>query len=468
MFKVVDLADLRERLNPVTLGYDAGQRGSPPTDAGHDPNEQQIVEAIEDRIRDAHAALMDQRKEAEQHLAETRTGAPTGDVHAAVKDAESRFNQVAQTTRPELEDLRLETEKRRTELSKFRREHELTNREPDYPDSGRRWLMVGILMILFFLESFANAAFLAKGNELGLVGAYVVAFGISLLNIGSSFLIFGPVSRYLAHISVWQRVLAGICMVVYAGLAFALNLGVAHYREVSGDLIGDAGVAVVRRVLESPLGLQDAESWLLLGIGLLFSLVAFIEGRTFDDTYPGYGRRDRSVRAAFENHLATMDSVSQELDEIRERALDNVKRIAHDVRRQPEELRRIVEDCRRRLAEFDNHADHLQKVGETLISEYREANRTARPDGVVPAAHRTPWRLTLPRIDRSLPTLPGTDPASVEGIDRDYRLATDRIHERCEAVRSRLLHATEPSGESGVRVAPEPGPSSETSRPLAG
>lgn len=335
MFKVVGLANLRERLDPDTLGYDASQKGSPPSDAGHDPNERQIVEVIEDCIRDARASLMDQRKEAEQHLAETRAGAPTGDVHAAVKDAESRFNQVAQTTRPELEDLRLETEKRRTELSKFRREHGLTNREPDYPDSGRRWLMVGILMVLFFLESFANAAFLAKSNELGLVGAYVVAFGISLLNIGSSFLIFGPVSRYLSHISVWQRVLAGICMVIYAGLAFALNLGVAHYREVSGDLIGDAGVAVVRRVLESPLGLQDAESWLLLGIGLLFSLVAFIEGRTFDDTYPGYGRRDRSVRAAFENHLATMDSVSQELDEIRERALDNVKRIAHDARRQP-------------------------------------------------------------------------------------------------------------------------------------
>ena len=441
MFETVDLAELRERLAPDTRGYEAGQQGLPPGDAERDPHERPIADELEQRLRAACEVHADRRDQARGELVETGGGEPTGDMHAAVRSAEGRFESIAQTRRPELDDKRLETEKRRTDFAKFRKEHDLTRREPHYPDAGWRSLMVGILMILFFVESFANSAFLAKGNELGLVGAYSIAFAISLLNILLSFLFFGPGSRYLGHVNRWWGVLAGAAMMVYAGFAFVLNLGVAHYREVSGDLIGEAGVAVVRRMQQAPFGLQDAESWLLFGLGFLFSVIAFVEGRIFDDVYPGYGRRDRSMRKAREDHLAALEGVSGELDEIREDSLEDVKRIARDARQLPEKRRRITEDCRRWIAEFDRHAAHLQQVGETLIDEYRAANRIARPDGIVPAAHRAPWRLPVPSIDRGELSGPDDDRLTSERlrqIDDEYRSATDRIHERCKAVKDSL------------------------------
>ena len=431
VFDPIDLAQLREELDPDTLGFESGQQGLPPLDAARDPHERRITEKLEQRLRAACDALADLRNEARRHIAETRSG-ETGDTHATVRDAEGRFQSVAGTGRLDLDDKRLETEKRRTDFAKFRKIHGLTGREPHYPDTGRRWLMVGILMLLFVVESLANSAFLAKGNELGLVGAYIVAFGISALNLLSSFLIFGPISRYLAHVQYWLRWFAGFLMAVYACIAFTLNLGVAHYREVSGGLIGNAGVAVVRRMQESPFGLQDAESWLLFGLGVLFSVIAFFEGRTFDDIYPGFGSRDRSMRKARGQYVEALNSVKRDLDEICEASLETVRRIARDARKQPEELRQIADGSRRRIAEFDRYAADLQKVGETLIDEYREANRTARPDGVVPAAHQIQWCLRIPEIDRSELVVPDGDHSIAERIrviDQEYRSATDRIHE---------------------------------------
>ena len=467
-FDAVELTALRQDLEPDTKGYEAGQQGMPPLDAVRDPHERPISDAIERRIRDAAHHLAEWQNEARRDFAGTGGGDPSGDLHSASKSAEGQFETVVKTRRPELDHRRLETDKRRAYFAKFREDHDLARREPHYPDTGKTWLMVGVLMFLFLVESVANSAFLAQGNELGVVGAYIVAGGISALNILSAFLIFGRASRYLGHVSRWRRVLAGVGMAIYGGFAFVLNLGVAHYREVSANLIGEAGLAVVQRMQEAAFGLEDAESWLLFALGFLFSIIAFLEGRAFDDVYPEYGRRHRTMLRAREEYLDELESIHGEMDEIRESSLDAVKRIAHHARQQPEARRRISGDWRRRITEFDEHAAHLQQVGEALIDEYREANRIARPDRVVPAAHRTPWRLPIPTIDRSELTGPDGDPSSEEKlrqIDEPYRLATDLICERCKTAKDSLTPGAPSAPTAGVRptvVAMSPGRDTRT------
>ena len=420
----------------------------PPLDVLRDPHERPITEAVEQLLLAASAKLGEWQKEARRNLAELSDRDLQGDIHTAVRSAEGRFETIVKTCRPALDDKRLETEKRRADLAKFRKDNDLTRREPSYPSKSRRGLMVGILMILLVIESFANAAFLAKGNELGLFGGWVVALGVSALNILSSFLIFGPVSRNLSHVSRWRRGIATATMALYAGCIFILNLGVAHYREVSSNLIAEAGVAVVQRIMDNPFGLNDAESWLLFGLGILFSVIAFLEGRGFDDIYPDYGRRDRATHAAREEYLHEFEAIYEELDTIRNESLEDVKRIAHEARQQPEERRRIAHDWRQRVTEFDQQATQLQQIGEALTDEYREANRTARPDGAVPVSHRTPWQLSIPPIDRDEPMNPRSDQSieeTMHQIDEEYRHATEQICERCKVLKDSLTPAGRPS-----------------------
>ena len=52
---------------------------------------------------------------------------------------------------------------------------------------------------------------------------------------------------------------------------------------------------------------------------------------------------------------------------------------------------RIAANQRRLIEEFRRYVDDLERAGAELIAEYREANRSARPDGRTPEAHRKPW-----------------------------------------------------------------------------
>ena len=49
----------------------------------------------------------------------------------------------------------------------------------------------------------------------------------------------------------------------------------------------------MRHILAAPLNLTDFMSWLLFDVGLVFSLIAMVDGLTFFDPYMGYAGLER-------------------------------------------------------------------------------------------------------------------------------------------------------------------------------
>lgn len=454
MLEAPTLADVRKqlKLDPRKIGQDAGEQGRPGLDATDDPDERRIVEPIEELLHSARASLRGQLDQANAHFDEISRRDPLGEFDDTVRNAKAGFDKTALAGRQTLQEKQSEATRRQQDLQAFREDNGLS-REPHYPDFGRRMLMVGIVAILFVLESFANAAFLAQGNELGLFGAYTVAFGISLANLLPPFLFFGPMSRHFLHAGVGRRVVAGLSTAVYVAIAGTLNLGVAHYREVSGELLGDAGFEVVRRMTQSPMGLQDAESWLLFGIGLIFSLIAFLDGRAFDDPYPGYGKLARTLRDARDELRNAIDDAVQDLDEVRSEARQRIDKIAQ----WPRERQNLAEKCRRLKEDFERYTAELQELGSTLISEYREANRRARSDDGTPAAHRDPWSLTVAPLDGGVSSTVQETTAQEE-MNQKRREAHDQVDSCFEERKSGLLQVTD------LRVTQGRPPSAPTGR----
>ena len=64
------------------------------------------------------------------------------------------------------------------------------------------------------------------------------------------------------------------CSLSFFGFTFGLNLGVGHMREV--ELTPEMGAYVLRQLIDDPLTYKDAETWILVGIGLLFAFIAAI------------------------------------------------------------------------------------------------------------------------------------------------------------------------------------------------
>lgn len=455
-FDPPDLETLRSETTPEELGFDAGERGVPAPYAPDDPQETRICQPIIALGQRARSRLQHYLEELEDRRGKLGGTSPSQDLNRALKDAEVEFRQIAQTRAPSLRDARLQAERRKRELLDFKSANRL-RRAAEYPDSGKKVLFGGIVAALFFIESFANTSFLAVGNELGLVGAYTVAFVISLLNLAPAFFWFGPLSRGFSHVDGGQRLRAGIATAFYLFLAFVLNLGVAHYREVSGDLVGNAGAAVVERLRDAPFSLQDAESWLLFGMGFLFSVAAFFDGRKFDDAYPGYGEVDRRHAKAVSTYDEQVEEVTDELNEVRQRALDGFKRLVHDAKRQPLEERSLVHQRRTAERNYAAYLDQLDGMAAALVAEYRKANLQARTDGETPTAHRAPPR--SPLTDLRAAVGGPDDEAAAESdfagrLEEEYGRATDRVHQAHEAALSELLGR--PPASAGVEAEPAP------------
>ena len=449
MFDEVELDHLRERLDPVSLGLEAGRQGLPPPDSQDDPYELPITEEIDKLAARARATLDEQSNQLRSHRGELPSGDPTADVNAIVMDTYARFQRAAATAKPILHEGFLEARMRQKDLSHFKAAHELS-RQATYPAFDRHVLMAGVIAVLFVVESIANAVFLARGAEGGLIGAYTIAFGISFINLIPSSGFFGPFSRYFTHVAFKWRLLTGLSTVVYIVIALVLNLGVAHYREISGNLdvatLGQAGAQVVERMRNTPFNLQEAESWLLFGIGLIFSSIAFFDGRKWDDPYPGYGAIDRRMRRAQDDHRNAIEDFSHDMDDIRTDACGTVARLIREDKQLPQEQLKIADRQRRLFTEYNHHLDHLQNLGAALVTEYRDANKSARQDGQIPLAHKRPWNLTTLRLHVEDPSAdtPLPSDARLAKLQKQQDMATKGIHDRYEQLRVSVLGEPEP------------------------
>ena len=438
-FGPVDPAALAEQLDPRGRGRNAGELGRPPLDARDDPEETQLTAEIEGRIQSAAARFGELRLQAQRDFDQTEEFSrySPADIHAAGRGAETEFDRIRQTRRLALHEAQLERTKRKEDLADFRQRNRL-RREPSYPTGLKKTLMWALIFVVLLVEAVLNGSFLAVGAETGFVGGVSVALVVAALNVLPAFWWFGPFSRHLRHVNLWWQGLAAMSVAGYASWLLVLNLALAHYRELSGALAVNIESQVVDRMLGDPFGLADAQSWLLFGMGIFFSLIAFGDGYALDDAYPGYGERHRAMIEVRERYEKKVEDVSEEIEEAKSRAIDEIRRIVFDFKRVPGERSRIVKRVRDLIGGFDGHAETLNEVGQMLVRDYRAANREARPDAGIPVCHRRPWAALVPEIDRSLPHDPALTLESAP-MDEAHKQATDAIIERYGEVRTELF-----------------------------
>ncbi len=218
------------------------------------------------------------------------------------------------------------------------------------------------------------------------------------LNIGVAYLVATHAVRQVVHRAPWRKALGALGLAAYVAFALAINLALAHYREVSGTLAGDAGTAVIERIASAPFGLTDLKSWLFLAIGLLFSAVAFVDALLIHDPYPGYGEMEGRVVEAHAAYTDARADLTDRLREIRDDSMEALREAGRDLTARRAEHDAVLE-ARQRLARlFDAHQDHSNGSGR------RSSRAIARP---TPRRARRPAR----RTGQSPSAWPGSTPA---------------------------------------------------------
>jgi hypothetical protein len=305
--------------------------------------------------------------------------------------------------------LRQEQQLRRRDLRAFVREHGLA-REANYPVS--RILHFGIATLVVVAESVANAEFFAPVSTLGLVGGFLQAVGVSLVNVVSGMLAGFFCLRGLNHSNRHLQVLAGTGVIAYAVLALGFNLAVAHYRDLTTTLGALAGFSL-NGLLGSPLGLS-LPSAALFAIGLIASLLGLWKGFRLDDEVPGYGECHRRF-------IAAVGDLERSTCELRSRVLRRVEAVPERcqavVRRADDVVRQMHMTkvrAQRVLEAYEAQRAHLEDRCEVFLRRYRDENRAVR------TKPEPAYFQTFPAFPRAI------DFASfnelVEGLDRAAEL----------------------------------------------
>ena len=397
IFPELSADKLKKDLRLVERGKERGEGGRPPdTATALDDIEHEIIEAVESQKKHAHEQVID-------HL-----NTYTERLHGL--DLEGRFSTIQTHGREGISDFRAEVEKGLDELGLWARkvrelEQDMANFQADhglrrgayYPSSAIKFLLFGIIAVIGLLEIVANGYFLAKGSEFGLIGGIAEAVTIAFLNIGAAMFIARYGVIQLVHRSKWRKAAGVVAMLIYIAFAIGFNLLVAHYREAAGAFLTGGGQEAVRSFSESPLGLMEFQSWVLFGIGLLFSLIAFVDALFLDDSYPGYGRLHRRREVAHEDYVDEKINLIETLTELKDQTIAAMHAAKDDLGKRRAEYASILDARTRLLKRFGSHLDHLERVGNALLATYREANQEKRGDDKpVPKHFSQSWKLERP------------------------------------------------------------------------
>lgn len=383
-FNDVDVQRLEREMDLAKRGAARGQDDMPASDAVVlDSTEHEIVEQIGAAQKSAYDELQAQLTTFHERLTDL--------------DFESRFGAISEVAQGGLADLKAEQQMALDELHILRKD--LTIAESWLDDFRKQnrikrladkktalGLIVKLLVIALLVvgEIVANGYFLTGGNELGLVGGIVEALLFSVLNVGVAVFVAVVLLPNLYHRNFLRKLFGLASLLAFFVWAAALNLGLAHYREAAGTreptmaFAAQARDVVMERLQTRPLEMDQFESWLLFAIGVLFALIALIDGLSLVDKYPGYRKASETARKAQEDYASERRAKIQDLSDKRQEYQDAVSELRLDISKRRTEHGSIMANRLKMLNLFQEHQAQLEKAGNQLLRTYRDANTGAR------------------------------------------------------------------------------------------
>lgn len=398
-FPDVDIQRVSKEMQLAKRGQSRGSADQPPTESSSfDAVESEVIEHIGAAQKRSHDALENHLAGFRQRLIDLDFDAQFSNIKSAALGGLSDLKQELQTGVDDLHGLRRDLTAAEKWHATFQTRHHLER--PAKIGSPRasffKWALIVILVIL---ELVTNGELLSKGSELGLVGGIVEALIFAVLNVGVA-LMFGIFAiPYLNHRSLLLKLLGLVGLIAYFACLIVINLALAHYREISGSFVEGAGELVMQRLLSDPLGLEDFRSWLLFGLGVLFSIIAVIDGLLMHDVYPGYQKVDQALRTARARYAEMRRAAIDELGGVRKDYEDLLTSSRSDLSKQRVEHDAIVSHRSRMISLFDENQAQLEKAANALLRDYRDANLSKRKQ---PAPQYWNETYALPRIAVSI------------------------------------------------------------------
>ena len=209
------------------------------------------------------------------------------------------------------------------ELEIFREENDL-KRQANYPEKAQIFFQYSLLLVLIVIEGALNSSFFSEGLSTGLIGGFVFAASLALINIASCFFLGKVGLRWINHRKSYGKTIGFFSLFVAILFLSGMALSIAHIREAMALGI-ESPTRVAWEMMQSGLwNFKDITSWFLIILTLGFGIAALVDGVYIDDIYPGYGNIFRRTESAKEEFESEYEDIRIELEALKQEKLDFV------------------------------------------------------------------------------------------------------------------------------------------------
>ena len=266
----------------------------------------------------------------------------------------------------------------KNDLSNFKIDNKLL-REASYPES--RVFHISIILLIILVETFLNAYFFAKGNEFGLLGGASQALIVSVINMVFAYFMGNFLVRNLQLVNhSFQRNFSIVAIFILIFFMFLFNLLVGHLRVQLGINPENAYNEAIEGFLNSPFGLTDFDSVVLVGLGVLVFILGTIDFFKMDDPYPGYGALSRKYSTAKEDYTETKESYLDDLENASTNSLKELEKVHASSKLKLKEIQEIPIFRQKLQVQYNEFYSYLNTSYQAVIGFYRNTNKEARSD----------------------------------------------------------------------------------------
>ncbi len=311
-----------------------------------------------------------------------------------------------------MRNLALQEKTAHEDFKKFREEHDLT-REPVYSANWRKYWGPGILLFMFGSEILLNGALVSTVVD-GLVSGVSIAITVAIINVVLSFIIGkelfpklnlrGGLVKWAASVGIILHVLTLIYVNLVFGIFRSIALSARNIRAWE-DLETSQNIVNALRPWETLAAVNDIPSLFVIGVGIVFAIIALIDGYSFDDHYPGYGKVHRKL-------LQAVVPLEVEKKELSDRVLGIIEGYSSQMETKVAEYESkltrwstIQNVVRQQFSSYTAWVSQIEQDANKFLNDYRAANVRGRHSNYStqnpPSYFETKWEFAAEERDPS-------------------------------------------------------------------
>lgn len=310
------------------------------------------------------------------------------DGHAGqISSLQTDLNTLYAKSKSDIETRFKNYKKDRDFLKFFQKENKLY--EPASLKSGNlKFLSIFIVFAMFIFESSVNTGFLTGSISGGILGALSLAGVISFINIIASFLIGRFVIPNFYHVKRSRVNLSSLVLILYTPLVIYINCALGVFRSLSqvatetfnSEMLAQAALQAAWPF--NDFATNSVESNALIIIGLLFAVIAILDGFYFDEPYPSYAK---VTKKANDSEKIFEDAKSDAFNLFYEKQQAGNNQItAYKDKRQyaNQDWAATIDSIQAGFATYPSWVESLSVQGNAYINQYRAENKRFRSSDV--------------------------------------------------------------------------------------